>query len=240
MKHNIATLAVWDAFRQDAECPLCVLERKQEHQLITSHLENIMDPATRTLIEERGYCGHHLRLLYERNDLLPLAIQLKDILAYRVGRRRKRYDEVRRHVERVPRLIRILRNRSQIEDETCLICDELEEGTSLNIHIVFTLWKKEEDFREAVTRCMGFCIPHEDLLLREAPLLLGGKHLSSFLSTVTTRQEDRFRALEEALSYFIDQYDYRNANRPWGTSREAVPRAIETLAGMVLNEKKEK
>ncbi|NMD38252.1 MAG: ABC transporter substrate-binding protein, partial [Christensenellaceae bacterium] len=48
MKYHIDTIPIWDAFKLESECPLCVIKRHFELQECEKFLgASVMDPDTR-------------------------------------------------------------------------------------------------------------------------------------------------------------------------------------------------
>ncbi|MEM5947165.1 DUF6062 family protein [Spirochaetia bacterium 38H-sp] len=239
MKENIATLAVWDAFRNPSECPLCSLLEKAEEKYVEFYLVNIMQPEARIAIEKTGYCKHHIRLLYQRRDLLPLAIQLNDILTIRIKEREKMFRNLIISAEDAGENNKkkgfIFFNKQEMQKEsTCLICDALDKDRDINRRITIELWKKHDDFKELFKSSRGFCMKHEVDLIKTAKKRLSGKLFKDFTSVMDDIQKKEYKRIKEELEYFIDQYDYQNANRPWKTSRDAVPRVIRKIMGNAI------
>ncbi|MFQ9696523.1 MAG: DUF6062 family protein [Zhenhengia sp.] len=42
--------------------------------------------------------------------------------------------------------------------------------------------------------------------------------------------------MEEDLSWFIDKYDYRNSAAPWKNAKDAIPRGIQKLSGIYVQD----
>ena len=54
---------------------------------------------------------------------------------------------------------------------------------------------------------------------------------------VYKRQElDNLRRVEGELEWFTLKFDYRNADKPWGNSHDAVERGINKLMGACVGE----
>lgn len=241
MKENIATLAVWDVFRNPSECPLCSLLEHAEEKYVEFYLVNIMQPEARVAIEKTGYCRHHIRLLYQRRDLLPLAIQLNDMLAVRIKEREKLFKKLTGSSEtenaKKEKKSFLFFNRgdgADRRDESCLICEALDKDRLINSRIAVELWKKHDDFRELFKKSRGFCLEHEIELVKTAKKRLGSRLFKDFAAVLDSVQKKEYARLKEELEYFIDQYDYQNSGRPWKTTRDSVPRAIRKLKGNAI------
>ena len=44
-------------------------------------------------------------------------------------------------------------------------------------------------------------------------------------------QKENLQRLSEEVKFFNDKFDHRNVNKPWGTAKDALPRAINKLSG---------
>ena len=43
--------------------------------------------------------------------------------------------------------------------------------------------------------------------------------------------ENNLARVQEDIDWFIDKFDYRNADAPWKNSKDAVPRGMQKLKG---------
>ena len=68
-------------------------------------------------------------------------------------------------------------------------------------------------------------------LLKMAPEELSGQELSEFVKTLTTLMHDNLARIEKELEWFTLKFDYRNQDKPWGNSQDAVERSINKLRG---------
>ena len=53
-----------------------------------------------------------------------------------------------------------------------------------------------------------------------------------FLNTVPNLMFTNMARVKEDLDWLVAKYDYRNASKPWGNSRDALPRAMQKLQGL--------
>ena len=44
-------------------------------------------------------------------------------------------------------------------------------------------------------------------------------------------QRKNLQRLAEEVKFFNDKFDHRNVNKPWGTAKDALPRAVNKLSG---------
>src|SRR5689334_3495837 len=67
MKEKIYTIPVTDAFRQDCECPMCLLDRDLEERYINDILNHsVMDTHTRLETNKYGFCRMHHEKMYSK------------------------------------------------------------------------------------------------------------------------------------------------------------------------------
>jgi hypothetical protein len=76
MKERIYTIPVTEAFGQDCECPLCVLEKKMENDALEYHLgPAMMEPDSRVETNRTGFCARHFTKMYNmQQNRLPLGL----------------------------------------------------------------------------------------------------------------------------------------------------------------------
>jgi hypothetical protein len=48
---------------------------------------------------------------------------------------------------------------------------------------------------------------------------------------VLALMENSLARVQTDIDWFIDKFDYRNANAPWKNSKDAVPRGMQKLKG---------
>ena len=82
MKDRIYTIPVTDAFREDCECPFCVLEKKLEEENLDYFLGGaLMEPDCRQEMNEHGFCKNHLDSLFEsKKNVLGLSLILSSYM----------------------------------------------------------------------------------------------------------------------------------------------------------------
>jgi hypothetical protein len=77
------------------------------------------------------------------------------------------------------------------------------------------------------------CQIHLPPLLRAAASRLAGEKRREFLTTLVGLQRANMARVEKDLEWFTLKFDYRNAAKPWGDSKDAIPRAMRKLRGPV-------
>ena len=63
------------------------------------------------------------------------------------------------------------------------------------------------------------------------PLPLHGKRLAEFQETLLRIERENLKRVEGELEWFTLKFDYRNSDKPWNNSRDALERAGTKLRG---------
>ena len=75
MDYHIETVQVLDAFKEDCECPLCLIRQKLDSDFTDTYLGGAaMSPDYRLEVNKLGFCARHFKLLYDGGKRLPLAL----------------------------------------------------------------------------------------------------------------------------------------------------------------------
>ncbi|NLK75754.1 MAG: hypothetical protein GX288_10775 [Clostridiales bacterium] len=239
MKEKLFTIPVNDAFKEDCECPICSMRDSLERDLIDFTMgPSYMEDDIRAVTSKLGFCREHIQLLYKNQNRLGLALILKSHL-----------DKTIKDVEKlsgansklqVPSFFKkkkpegnpLVDYLNEIE-ESCYICSRMETTIDRYIATVFYLYHNEDDFRERFKQCKGFCNKHYKMLYDSAPQYLKGDELDSFVKLLNKLYLDNMKRLQEDLEWFINKFDYRYADEPWKNAKDALPRAIQKINGIV-------
>lgn len=240
MKERIHTIPVNEAFLSGDECPFCYLERQVEQRVIKYTLgsgASYMEPEVRGETDRQGFCGAHLKKMYDFGNTLGNALILQ---TYFVGLFEEMEQEMdrfrspgkrglfgRKGEEGESTLVQWMRKRQS----TCYVCGKIEYNMERYVETFFYLIKDGE-FRERVENSKGFCMRHFQRLMEAAPDLLPNSQLDWFYPTVFHLMKSNMARVKGDLDWFIDKHDYRNATAAWGNSRDAVSRTMEKLQGL--------
>ncbi|MDC7234828.1 MAG: DUF6062 family protein [Spirochaetales bacterium] len=245
MKYKLETIPVWDAFKEDCECPFCQLQEKAEKRYLKYYLGNsAMNPETRVELNKTGFCPEHFsKLLLERSPQ-HLGLITHTHLQDWMDDRRKRFPSggkgadpaesekkkglFSRKISAAAAYSRHCGQRSR----RCLICDRIERTIKRYTFTTCYLWKRDEEgFREFMKNTKGFCIPHENALLLMAEEILKSSEQESFYADVKELQQKNFERLEEEINWFTQKFKAENNSKPWGSSEDAHYRVIQKLTG---------
>ncbi len=242
MKYHIDTIPVWDALKTDSECLLCALRRKTERLLVERSLgASVMSPDTRIKVNKTGFCAPHQVMMFN----------------FPGGNRLGHGLMMLSHLQTIrPAITKSLGNSASDKGGkggfsifgkpkasllaapdnpgSCVICEELDSLHKRQIASLLHLWKTEQAFRTAFSQSKGLCVVDTQAALLMAPEMLNGDALISFEKTARQLLEDSLKRLEEELEWFTLKFDYRNAQKPWNNSRDALERTVNKLRGWCL------
>ncbi len=251
MKYHIDTIPVWDAVKADGECPLCDIHRNKEEALVDSVLGGaVMEPDRRIETNREGFCPRHHRMLHEKQSRLAHALMshthLKDVLGDAFDAQRHLQEAVAREQKKTigrraaavllrkgdasgaaREAARIIRARGK----TCHMCRRMDETMKRYTASYVYLWEKEREFQEAVCASKGLCLEHYADVLDMAAELLSGEQLMALLERLPDVEMRKLEKIEKDLERFTQKFDYRNADKPWGESRDALERTMSALRG---------
>ena len=241
MKDKIYTIPVTDAYVEDCACPLCLLRKNVEHTTMEYFLgPSLMEADVRTQTNKKGFCRDHMGKMYEMeiNRLgmgLMLHTLLLDILedtredlrgaAPEPGTFFKGKDkDYKKNLE-------LLAGRFERRSRSCIVCERIRFTMERYLDVLFWMFFEQEGFREIFEKKSRYCLQHLSDLLRGAGKYLNQNQASIFLRSLASLQLEGMRQLGDELEWFTLKFDYRNKDKPWGESKEAVPRGIALLGG---------
>jgi hypothetical protein len=230
MKEKLYTIPVNDAFLEDCECPLCHMIKTLE----TNSIEFTMGPSymeddVRAETDKVGFCNHHLQLLYEHQNRLGLALILKTHMDKTIQQLESQSSG---KVKTSGSLFKKKQETSSVAsyikklEASCFICDKINTTFERYIATIFSLYQKDDQFRERFSNSKGFCTSHYGLIYEEASKYLNGNLLEQFIKELNNLYFCNMKRVKDDLEWFIDKFDYRNTNEPWKDSKDALPRSI--------------
>ena len=243
MKYTLDTIPVLDAYKTGCECPLCQLRIACEDSYVDSMLgAAYMEPDCRVRTNEVGFCTRHFQLMYDRRNRLGLALMTHTHM-----------QEVISSVESILKadeparggLLASLRGgrdeggtpqKIRARMSGCVICEQIEGAVNRYAYTIAQLYGTNSEFKAMFDASKGFCLPHLALVLEMAEKTLSGEALRAFKAAVSAVELPNLKRIEGELEWFTLKFDYRNTDKPWGNSRDAVERAINKLMGACVGE----
>jgi len=253
MRYHIDTIPLWDAVKLEGECPLCAIRRRNELLEVQRFLgASVMEPDTRIQVNQKGFCAHHQQMLFAQSNRLGHALMLHTHLKEtqkNLTQTLNQLSEAGKQLEAVNTLGRLMgkgasptqvvKDGAQAIDAACrpcIICDSLKENMDRYLYTFLHLWKTDPEFKKAILNSKGLCLPDTALLLEAAAEHLAPAQLADLVAALVTLTEENLSRIEKELEWFTLKFDYRNQDKPWGNSQNAVERTCNKLRGWCVGE----
>lgn len=234
MKEEIYAIPLWDAFRKDTECPLCVIQSDIEKKYIDELLDGdtVMDVEFNKKLKNYTFCEKHFKGLFEYPDKLGLALIVEKLLTYEM----RHLEQKKSEGKALNPLAKMFHRRNSnerglSEDKKCYLCGHIEETMSIYIKTLLYLWEENREFRTIYESSRGYCHKHFHSVINQANKFAGKQAGEEFLNLTFKIQQENMKRLNEELNWFIKKFDYRFVNKPWKNSRDSLFRSIIKLTG---------
>lgn len=224
MRYQIQTTPIWDAFKTTKECPVCTIYRNVSDRLVDQYLgEAVMEPDYRVRVNKRGFCTYHTQKLYNGDSKLGIALQIHT-----------RGECVAKSLvpPSNPKIAAKEAARLRSSLTTCVICDQADETMVRYSQTIAQMYCNEAEFPQLVRASGGFCIPHYALLLEHCKH--AGSKAEDYLVSLYSLQKKQLDRINGELEWFTLKFDYQHADKPWRTSKDALPRAINKYRGEIV------
>lgn len=238
MKEKLYTIPVNEAYDQDWECPLCYIRHTLEEKAINFTMgPSYMEDDIRESTDEIGFCPTHVSMLYKHQNRLGLALMLKTHMDKTI----KKLEAIssKEQVKSSP-LFRKKKEESSLVsyvnhlENSCFICDKINNTFDRYLDTIFFLYKSEEAFRQKFNQTKGYCTTHYGLLYDKASKHLRGQLLESFIGELNHTYIENFKRVRDDLDWFIDKFDYRFKDAPWKNSQDALIRTLIKTNGTTV------
>lgn len=233
LKEKLYTIPLSEAFEKKSECPFCSLFEDLEDKALEYTLgPSYMEPDSRILTNEKGFCEKHYKKMYEAGNRLGLALMTSshfdEIL--------KQYDSVckREFCEKKGIFGKTAKNNNSPIDnleKSCFVCEKIETEAERFFDTFVYLWKTDAGFKEKVKNSKGFCIIHFERLLKTASKKLSKAEFENMRDELFRLQKSNLLRVKEELLWFIKKFDYRFKDEPWNNSKDSLRRTLIKLAG---------
>lgn len=241
MKQKIYEIPIWDAFSvKESECPICIIEKKSDDDFIDAlFTEMVMDVRLNPqLVKDYDFCHNHFEKLYRYPDKCGLAVLTNRIL-YSKRQSLKNISTVKNTQKKIGFKTFFSKDDNVTQNnhaKECLLCSRLEKDMDNYLETLINLWLKEDKFRQLYASSSGFCFEHfHQVLNLSEKVISNGSKLQEFNAVTLKLQDENLARLQEELEWFISKFDYRFANEPWKTSKDALIRSIQKLIGNYNN-----
>lgn len=231
MKEQLYTIPVNDAFAVDCECPVCSMYDSLEKDAIEFTMgPSYMEDDIRMETNKIGFCTHHVKQLYKHQNRLGLALilhthmqrtnrDLEDLLSSDKPVKKGLFAKKTENASPVTEYIENL-------NHSCYICNRIDRIFARYLATIYHCYEHDEEFRRKFTASKGFCTKHFGMLYEGAPSSLSGKRLPEFIKTLNEVYLTNMKRVTDDLEWFTDKFDYRNEDKPWKNSKDALPRSM--------------
>lgn len=239
MKEKLYTIELHDALTSGDECPFCWLERKLTQEAIEFVLgSSYMESDTRDKTDQAGFCRHHTKAMFDYGNNLGNAWIFKTRLTWLRRELKKQMDsfspaqtgmfgKLKKKDGQDCSLSRWIRG----EEEHCYICGRVDETYQRVLDTFIYQVKHEKEFLELVKSSKGFCIHHFADLTEICDRELTKKEKDQVIPVLFEQMERELSRMQEDIDWLIEKYDYRNADKDWKNSRDAVQRTMQKITG---------
>ncbi|MBO7424254.1 MAG: DUF6062 family protein [Clostridia bacterium] len=237
---KIYTIPVNDAYNEPTICPLCFLKNKAESDYLDYYLgPSLMEPDTRKITNKSGFCPDHMGKLNKReaNRLglgLMLHTHLIDIKSDIAPQLQKtapgkgnllkgRNTEYKSNLKK-------LADKIDSRVKACPICEKLDYTMDRYSSVICWMFSHDKDFKEKFANCKTYCLPHISALLRACADNMSQNDAADFLPLLSSGVDSSLTELISDVEWFTLKFDYRNNDKPWGNSKNAIQRSMRILS----------
>ena len=226
MQEHIYTIPVNEAFEScGGNCPFCMLfEDLEETELDLILGASMMEPDIRKKTNEKGFCGKHYRRMFTMKNRLGMALTLESHLET------LKKDLAPGGFLAKDASAKPIKNIAELE-ESCYVCERIEEKFAKMIATAVYLYHTEEEFRNKFNSATVICLPHYRRLLTCASSNLPKKVYANLFEDADKLVRGYLDTLKDDVSWFCRKFDYRFDDQPWGNSKDSVERSIRFLTG---------
>ncbi len=239
MKEKLYTIELHDALTSGDECPFCWLERKLEEAAIEFVLgSSYMESDVRDKTDKQGFCRRHTKAMYDYGNTLGNAWILKTRMVYLRSEMKKKMEgftpqpatmlsKIKKKDARENSLSAWIRQ----EESRCYVCSRVDDTYRRVLDTFVHQVKHEKEFLDLVKGSKGFCIHHFADLVENCERELGKKEQEQLFPILFEQMNGELDRIQEDIDWLIEKYDYRNADKDWKNSQDAVQRTMQKIAG---------
>ncbi len=236
MKEVLYDIPVNDIFDIPCECPICAMKKKLDDDEIAFAMgPSYMEDDIRLTTDEIGFCAHHMQMMYDFENRLGLGLILNTHMQNII----KNIETLQKKGRSSSGGFFSKKSGSSLSDYikkttgSCFICQRIADTFERYLVTTLRLYEKDMDFQKKFKACQGFCLEHYGMLYDLAPVHLHGQILEDFTKDLNRIFLTQFKRMQNEVSWFVDKHDYRNKEASWGTSKDALPRAMTKVNGIL-------
>lgn len=246
MKEQLYTIPMMDALRANDECPFCYIERNLEQHALDFVLgpeASYMQDDVRFETDKVGFCREHLQKMFTYGNPLGSSLILETHLKRRLGELKKEMNSYS-STAKVGFIDRFKKDAGSLKDSnnvskwirekegSCYVCNHIKNNYDRYVVTFLVLFKKgDAEFLNLVKSGKGLCMHHLADILDVAPLYLNDKEQKQLREILFPQMEENLGRILEELDWFQKKFDYRYRDVDWKTSKDAVQRTMQKIAG---------
>ena len=254
MKEKLYIIPVIDALRADDECPFCNMERSLEQYALDSVLGSscsYMESDVRQVTDREGFCREHYRKMFSYGNALGNSL----ILETHLRRMKKDLQKEMNHYSESGKSSKVslmarFRNQGTAsggsnaestnnvsrwireEECSCHICNSMSRQFERYLATFFVLYQQgDEDCQNWLNHGKGLCMHHLAQVLDAAPGYVKEKEQEELRKLLFAQMEGHLDRMIDQLEWFQKKFDYRYRDADWNGAQDAVPRAMQKIAG---------
>ena len=236
MKVVLETIPVWDAFKKETECPICLLMEEAEKDGVSYYLSSaIMTPEVRVETNDKGFCPHHFLLLSQGGKPQSLALVMDTYYEKNKETFSPYFKAIASSTNprKAQKGVAGLRKAAEEREKGCLICKRMEDRLERYLFTVASLYSSDKEFKDFFSSSKGLCLHHSLLLGEMADEALKGDELTSFIRDLFSLLEKNLDRVQKDDWWMTQKYKSENKDKPWNGAEDAHKRAVEKLVGKV-------
>lgn len=240
MKEKLYTIDVNDAWKAGDECPFCYLERKLEQDTLSFVLgSSYMESDIREQTDKTGFCRVHTKKMYDYGNSLGnawilktrmkyLNQNLKDRMKDYVPEKKSFLSKFKKTEESTPlEPVRFIRE----QESHCYVCERMDATYQRYLDTFLYMVKQDGEMMERIRSSKGLCLHHFAEVLEKAEEKLDPTVKEKLIPLLYEKMSENLDRIQEDIDWFIEKYDYRNADADWKNSKDAVPRTMQKIVG---------
>ena len=240
MKESLYTIPVNEGFEAGGECPFCNIYHKLETESVDFMLgASYMEDDIRMETNKTGFCSKHYLMMYQKQNRLGVALMADTHLQKVIEDIKSLGEELKN--EKKPFFAKN-NNKNALSayldnvTEDCYICNKINKNFERYIDTFFFMWKKDNDMKEKVKSSNGFCLKHFSKLTDVGKKKLSAAAFAEFIDIILPKEIENLQRLEGELGFFINKFDHRYKDEPWGSAKDALIRALLKIGSVKVEQ----
>ncbi len=234
MKIVLETIPLWDALKENTECPVCSLMKAAEKDSIGYYLSSaIMTPEVRVETNRHGFCPVHFVALTERGNPQSLALLMDTYYGENEEHFKKGFRDISSasSPRQVDKSVERLKKEAEERERGCLICSRMNDRLYRYAFTLSSLFESDGEFRSAFLSSKGLCLHHTFIVSAIAGDALRGESYTSFQKALFRLLEENLKRVREDDWWMTQKYKSENQDKPWRGAEDAHKRAVMKLVG---------